>query len=93
VAKLREELRLNAINVYKEKAKAKGVDTVDVANMSIETIKALTSQVESVKVAESKPVAQTQDVITSSRMSSVEETLKGYNIERSELGGFSISKF
>lgn len=92
VAKLREELRLNAINNYKEKAKAKNMETVDVSNMSIETIKALTAQVESVKIVESKPMAQTQDVVSSNKMSAVEEALKGYTVERSELGGYSICR-
>lgn len=90
IADLKEAQRQDAIAAYKAKASAKGVTEMDVSGFAIETVKALSAQLDNVKVAEaSKPVAQakTEEVAESAKTSNA---FDNYVVERSELGGFAF---
>jgi hypothetical protein len=91
IAGLKEQMRQEAITSYTEKAKAKDVTPMNVSNMSLETIKALTSQVDSIKVVEKvevKEVAKPKS--TEVTESKPKVNFDGYVIEHSDLGGYAF---
>lgn len=91
IANLKEQMRQEAITLYTEKAKAKDVTPMNVSNMSLETIKALTSQVDSIKVVEKvevKEVAKPKSAEVTESKPKV--NFDGYVIEHSDLGGYAF---
>lgn len=91
---MKEAQRQEAISSYKAKCESKKVPAIDMSNMSMETIKALSATVDSFVIetkVEAKEVATSKTVEASHAQKSV-DILEGYVIEHSTLGGLSFYK-
>lgn len=88
-----EVQRQNAISNYNKVCESKKVKAVDVSNATMETIKALTEMVENIEVkVEAKETKKVETKTTEVKTANIDETMKGYVIEHSDLGGFAFYK-
>ncbi|MHA1690095.1 MAG: hypothetical protein ACTSU7_00525 [Candidatus Heimdallarchaeaceae archaeon] len=75
-AELEEARRQDAIKLYKEKCEAKGIKPLDVSESSIETIKALTEQVEEVPEPEKEAEPKEEEPKSEDEDNESEESIK-----------------
>lgn len=96
IVEMKETQRQDAIASYKAKAAAKNIAVKETANMSMETVKALTEMVDSIVLAPAK-VEEKKEIATP-KTNEVKESVKsnvdfgGYVCEHSSLGGMAFYK-